>query len=306
MALSGNNFGVDFNPVSDRLQVVSDADQNLIVDPATGMATAGPAVTYGGMSNPQIVALASSGTLYGIDATTSYLVVIDPATGMITNRGPLGVSPGPVVGFDIVDGTGYFGAGPFFHLVNLATGNAPSAGTFPSPLFVRGLAAVPATGGGPGPGPGPGGEPVGGDFDLDGDVDAADLLLFRRNFNVGPNGVDLTVQSPDGLGAADAFDFQQWRANFGQSARIGSARASQRRRAVVLVKARRRVTLGAGERKRVRLPLTKAGKRFIRSYKKKRLKVTLQFTARYRPAAGTAQRRTFKRKVTLRVKRRQR
>jgi hypothetical protein len=93
--------------------------------------------------------------------------------------------------------------------------------------------------------------------------------------------------------------------NFGQSAG-GSAAAAQRRRTVVLVKARKRITLGAGESKRVRLPLTKAGKRFLRGYKKKRLKVTMRFTVRHRPAAGAATQRTFQRKVTLRVKRRRR
>src|SRR4029079_18534350 len=32
-ALSGTNFGVDFNPVTDRLRVVSDADQNFRLNP---------------------------------------------------------------------------------------------------------------------------------------------------------------------------------------------------------------------------------------------------------------------------------
>jgi hypothetical protein len=83
----------------------------------------------------------------------------------------------------------------------------------------------------------------------------------------------------------------------------GGAQASQRRRRVALVKTRGRVTLRAGQRKRVRLPLTRAGKRFIRNYTKKRLRVTVRFTVRHRPAAGAVQRRTFGRRATFRVQR---
>jgi hypothetical protein len=320
MPLSGGSFGVDFNPVSDRLRVISDADQNLEIDPATGGLTLGPAPMYpGGSPNPYISGVAYSNNTAGATSTTLYaietnvLTMINQIDGAITPVGPLSGNPGPLTGFDIVDGGGYLAAGQFFDIVNLTNGSSAPAGQFPSPLFVKGLAAVPPAGGTPGGGTPDGGTPGGGlpggglpgagDFDLDGDVDAADLLLLRRGFNASPNGVDFMVQGPEGLGATDELDFQQWRMNFGRSAGGSSARASQRRRAVVLVKARRRVTVGAGERKRVRLPLTKAGKRFLRSYKKKRLKVTLRFTARHRPATGTVEQRRFARRVTLRVKR---
>jgi uncharacterized protein DUF4394 len=316
MAPTGTMFGFDFNPVSDRLVVATDADEVLVVDPNTGMATAGPPLMYaGGMQNPYIIGLAFSNNVpgatstneYGLDFSNNDLVMIDPATSLITPIGDLGPSPGPLTGFDITrDGMGFFASGPFFHTVNLATGNAPSAGMFPNPLFVKGLAAVPPAGSGPGPGPG--GEPppgsIPGDFNLDGTVDAADLVIFRAGLNASPNGVSVPLQAPDGLGASDQIDFEQWRMNFGRGA--GGARAAQRGRRVTLVKARRRVTLGAGETRRVRLPLTKAGKRFLRGYKKKRLRVTMRFTVRHRPAAGAATQRTFQRKVTLRVKRRRR
>src|SRR5215207_1226392 len=38
-SLIGSNFGVDFNPVPDRIRVVSDADQNLRLNPNDGMLT---------------------------------------------------------------------------------------------------------------------------------------------------------------------------------------------------------------------------------------------------------------------------
>jgi hypothetical protein len=36
--LNGGNFGFDFNPVIDRIRIVSDADQNLVAHPVTGAA----------------------------------------------------------------------------------------------------------------------------------------------------------------------------------------------------------------------------------------------------------------------------
>ena len=44
--LSGRSFGVDFNPVADRLRVVSDSGQNLRVNPLTGGATTDRALAY--------------------------------------------------------------------------------------------------------------------------------------------------------------------------------------------------------------------------------------------------------------------
>ena len=317
VSLTGNSFGVDFDPVADRLRVVSDADQNLLIDPNTGMATAGSPLTYGPMSNPNIVGSAysnsvpgaSSTTLFGIDATTNYLVVIDPSTGMIVNRGLLGVSPGPLVGFDIVDSTGYFGAGSFFHMVNLSTGNAPSAGTFPNTVLVRGLAAVPPAGGTPGggtPGGGtPGGGTLPGDFDLNGTVDAADYVVWR-NARLTQNGLTVTIRTPNGVRTGSESElYNEWRANFGRV--TGSRHASAAQRPKTIRFARNRTTLRGQDSKRVRIRLTKAGRRAVRRYARKRLRATLTLRVTYRPAIGAAsQTRTFKQKVTLRVQRKRR
>ncbi|MET0342162.1 MAG: DUF4394 domain-containing protein [Polyangiales bacterium] len=43
--LTGGDYGVDFNPVADRLRVVSDTGQNLAIDAATGKVTSGTALT---------------------------------------------------------------------------------------------------------------------------------------------------------------------------------------------------------------------------------------------------------------------
>ncbi len=44
--LNGSVFGVDFNPVADRLRVVSDVGQNLRINPTTGVAIADGSLTF--------------------------------------------------------------------------------------------------------------------------------------------------------------------------------------------------------------------------------------------------------------------
>jgi hypothetical protein len=314
--LSGSNFGFDFNPITDRIRIVSNTNQNLSVDPANAYAMSDGNLTYGTMQVPNAPAAAYSNNFAGATSTNFYLidtnantlVMGNESSGQLSLIGDLGVNPDDFLGFDIGgDNTAFFLNGVFLHLVNLSNGNSPSMG-MTSEIFTT-LAIAPQAGsGGPGPGPGPGTQPPPGplgDFDLDGDVDAADLIFIRR-INADPSSVFVPIRAPDELdGTTDELDFQNWRMSFGQPAG-GSAVAAQRRRQVALVKTRRRVTLGAGQTKRVKLPLTKAGKRFLRKYRRKRLKVTLRFTVRHRPAAGAADQRTFKRKVTLRVKRKRR
>lgn len=95
-ALDGTVFAVDFNPVSDRLRVIS-ADgglQNLRVDPDTGAVTVDTPITDAGGFAPRIAAAAYSNSfsgggpgslstaLFGIDSTSDLLVRIgsEPAT----------------------------------------------------------------------------------------------------------------------------------------------------------------------------------------------------------------------------------
>ena len=100
-------YGVDFNPVNNRLRIVNDAEQNFVFDPDAGTTTAGPALTGDALD---IVGIAYSNnrqgatttTLYGISNATDSLVTIDVATGAVTAVGPLGVTfTDPSLGFDI-------------------------------------------------------------------------------------------------------------------------------------------------------------------------------------------------------------
>jgi hypothetical protein len=111
-ALSGTNFGVDFNPVADRLRIVSDTRQNLRIVPATG------AVTTDGMLDfvaPDVVssaytqsfARAPSTRLLAIDAATGTLQLQNPPNdGVLTTIGRLDPALvfGPTAGFDIAGG----------------------------------------------------------------------------------------------------------------------------------------------------------------------------------------------------------
>jgi hypothetical protein len=148
--LSGLTFGFDFNPVPDRIRVVSDADQNLRLNPndasltstdvnlayASGDPNFGQNPTEIGVAYSNNVAGAISTTLYGIDSSLDILVTQNPPNdGTLNTVGPLGVDAGGFVGFDIsgVSGTAYaslvVGGVAGFYTINLATGAATLVGT---------------------------------------------------------------------------------------------------------------------------------------------------------------------------------
>jgi Domain of unknown function (DUF4394) len=164
--LTGNSFGVDFNPVPNALRIVSDAGQNLRIT-AGGTGTVNSDTT---LSEAGIVAAAYSNnfagatvtTLYELNAATDSLVrqggldgPPSPNGGVITTIGSLGVdiSNG---GFDISgnDGTAYAvlttgnGSGSGLYTIDLTTGQATLVGEFGEDL-VQDLAVqqVPAPAG---------------------------------------------------------------------------------------------------------------------------------------------------------------
>jgi Domain of unknown function (DUF4394) len=115
-ALQGDKFGVNFNPVADRLRVVSSAGQNLRINVDTGATTTDgalnpgtPAASAAAYSNA--FAAACRTRLYVIDTTTSKLLLQDPPnTGTLTEIGDLGAASADAewAGFEVVtkdDGT---------------------------------------------------------------------------------------------------------------------------------------------------------------------------------------------------------
>jgi trimeric autotransporter adhesin len=166
-AVNGANFGFDFNPTVDRIRVVSNADQNLRLNPnnaavagmdgtlAFATAAVSSSLTADDVNagqNPNIVAEAYTNnfagstvtTLYGIDSARDVLVTqgslnsapISPNSGQLLTVGPLGVDAGDVVGFDIAPVTNAAfaaitppgGGVSTLYTINLATGATVSLG----------------------------------------------------------------------------------------------------------------------------------------------------------------------------------
>src|SRR5690606_16616327 len=96
--LAGSQFGVDFNPVADRLRLVSNTGQNLRVDVTTGAATVdgaingvpGAVITASAYTNS--FAGATSTQLYNLDAAGTVYLQDPPNNGTLANPVPLNVA----------------------------------------------------------------------------------------------------------------------------------------------------------------------------------------------------------------------
>ena len=158
--LSGTNFGFDFNPVPDRIRVVSDTGQNLRLNPNDGTLTATDTVLGGaatgadasGYTNSFIGATTT--TLYDISSTRDALFIQNPPNdGTLVLVGALGVDITGVNGFDIssvnntalaafqVSGSTTSG----LYSINLATGAATFISAINSTTPIRGLALTPGS-----------------------------------------------------------------------------------------------------------------------------------------------------------------
>ncbi len=150
---SSSELGLDFNPVSDRLRLVNEDDQNLRTNVETGVTTVDTPLAYLAADpnfgiNPLINEAAytnadndpvTSTTLYYLDygldilATTS-----NPNGGAVTTVGPLGVNTTGYTGFDIFTDAGGMNTAyailsnsdnlPSFYTVDLSNGAASLVG----------------------------------------------------------------------------------------------------------------------------------------------------------------------------------
>lgn len=144
--LLGSSFSVDFNPVADRLRVISDLGQSLRINVATGATTTDGNINRAPVA-PVVVAAAytnsfagtTATTLFDVDAAQSVLATQNPPNdGTLVNVGPLGVALAGPVALDIAGGDNGLAlaalragnAGPYaLYNVNLATGAATLRGT---------------------------------------------------------------------------------------------------------------------------------------------------------------------------------
>lgn len=153
-ALVGTRFGVDFNPVPDRLRVVSDADQSLRINVDSGNTTTDGAIAYAAGDpnfgqNPNVVGSgyrnafsgALSTELYSIDSTLDILATQNPPNnGTQETDGPLGVNTTDNVGFDISGPTGVAFASltdavaTRLYTINLDSGAATLVGPIATPV----------------------------------------------------------------------------------------------------------------------------------------------------------------------------
>ncbi|WP_207420148.1 DUF4394 domain-containing protein [Desertivirga brevis] len=151
--LSGTSFGFDFNPVVDRIRVISNTGQNLRLDPNTGLIAAvdgslnpgSPSVSAGAYTNN--FPGTTTTTLFDIDSGNDKLYKQDPPNaGGLVEVGSLGVDAQAANGFDIggTSGMAYavltVGGATRLYTINTTTGMATvkSGVSFNSP--VRGFA----------------------------------------------------------------------------------------------------------------------------------------------------------------------
>ena len=170
VVFSGQRFGVDFNPVADRIRVVSDSGQNLRLHPDTGavaatdpplrtsgaaaaaLRIAGAAYTYNKQDAKLTTNFAidlASGTLMVQGSREGALPVVSPNTGELTAVGALGTGALEDAAFDIADihNTAFAalrsGSRTRLHSVDLATGRATLIGTVGEGRGLWGMAVMP-------------------------------------------------------------------------------------------------------------------------------------------------------------------
>jgi len=157
--LMGTDFGFDFNPVPDRIRVISNTGQNLRLNPNDGSLTATDTPLNPG--TPQVTASAyinnfagtTTTTLYNIDSGNDSLFIQNPPNnGTQVLVGALGIDLGSVNGFDVgtngaalavVQLTGDTASKLFS--INLQTGAASFVGPIGAAVLLRGMAIAPGS-----------------------------------------------------------------------------------------------------------------------------------------------------------------
>ena len=163
--LNGSSAGFDFNPVIDRIRVVTDADANYVVNPNDGTSTQVTSLFYAAGDanegvNPNVVGSAytnsflgaGSTQLYGIDTGLDVLVTQANSAGTLNTVGSLGQDLTDVVGFDIsgLSGIAYATvrdanlSRSTFWTIDLNTGLATMIGEIGGGALITSMAVVPA------------------------------------------------------------------------------------------------------------------------------------------------------------------
>jgi hypothetical protein len=164
-SLIGTEFGFDVIPVTDRIRVLSDANQNFRLNPDTGnLSVADSPLSYAaGDSNfgvdPNVTAAAHTNshagatttTLFAIDTSLDILVrSSNPNGGLLVTVGAMGVNTSSLTGFDIDPLSGVAFAAldngalqSSLYALSLTNGAATLIGTIAAGSRLRGLTARP-------------------------------------------------------------------------------------------------------------------------------------------------------------------
>jgi len=162
--LNGSAFGFDFNPTIDRIRVVSEVDQNLVLNPITSASTQVTDLFYAaGDDNfgvdPNVVASAYTNSfdgamttqLYGVDTALDVLVTQANSAGTLETVGGLGVDINDTASFDIsgFDNMAYMSvqtadfSQSAFWTIDLSTGEASMIGQIGAGARITGIALAP-------------------------------------------------------------------------------------------------------------------------------------------------------------------
>lgn len=164
--LNGSSFGFDFNPTIDRIRVVSDAGQNLVLNPNDGSSTLATPLFYqpgdinAGMT-PNVVASAydnnfdgaTTSQLYGLDTGLNVLVKQANSFGNLETVGSVGVDLTDAASFDIFNGVAYATvldaalSQSTFWTIDLLTGEATMIGQIGGGSLVTSMAIIPSPAG---------------------------------------------------------------------------------------------------------------------------------------------------------------
>lgn len=152
-ALSGGDFGFDFNPTVDRIRIVSNSGQNLRYNPNDNSVIVDGALNPG---SPNVTAAAYTNNFAGATATTLYNIDTrsnatltrqsPPNNGTLVPVGELGLVIEGANGFDIggMSGTAYAmlrsGGMTRLYTINLASGAATPVSSAPLTATIRGFA----------------------------------------------------------------------------------------------------------------------------------------------------------------------
>lgn len=105
-ALNGGSFGIDFNPITDRLRLTSNAGQNIRIDVDTGAVITDAAITgqttgYAAIAHNNNIAASCRTRLYAIDPNGGRFVTQSPNEGTTEGAGGLRLTATATAGFDI-------------------------------------------------------------------------------------------------------------------------------------------------------------------------------------------------------------